>query len=153
MDADLVNPFIEATINTLATTASVSVRMQRPFHKAEGPALGDVTGVLRLSGDSSGSVTISFSESCILAVVSTMFGEAMTELNDEIRDAVGEIANMVAGQVTTKLGEGGKTVKVEMKDVVMGRPHRVTHEVTGPVVAIPFETPDGPFTIEVCLSA
>jgi chemotaxis protein CheX len=52
-----------------------------------------------------GSAAISFSEKSILGIVSAMFGENMTEIDEEITDAVGEISNMVASHVTTKLAE------------------------------------------------
>ena len=47
-----------------------------------------------------------------------MFGKDMTQINEEINDAVGEISNMVAGHVTTKIAETGKKVKVKFKEVI-----------------------------------
>ena len=80
-----------------------------------------------------------------------MFGEEMTEINDEISDAVGEISNMVAGHVTTKIGEMGKKVKVKFVKVVTGRNEEILHTERGShVVGIPFRTTKGKVLLEVC---
>ena len=150
MDANLVNPFIEATVSTLETTAQVQVKALKPYLKKEQGATGDITGVMEMTGDFSGSISISFSEKGILDIVSTMFGEEMTELNDEIKDAVGEIANMISGQVTNKLGEMGNSLKVSLAEVVMGPGQPIAHLEDKPVVALPFKTRAGKFTIEIC---
>ena len=150
MDANLVNPFIEATISTLETTAQVQVKALKPYLKKAKAATGEITGVMEMSGDFSGSISISFTEKGILAIVSTMFGEEMTELNDEIKDAVGEIANMISGQVTNKLAEMGNTLKVSLARVEMGAGHDLAHLEKKPVIALPFKTADGKFTIEIC---
>jgi chemotaxis protein CheX len=79
-----------------------------------------------------------------------MFGEEMTEMNDEIKDAVGEISNMIAGQVTTKLAELGKTMNIKLLNVEMGEGHHVAHLEKKPVVVMPFSMEKGDFVIEVC---
>ena len=111
MDAELVNPFIEGVLHILDTTAFVKVKPEAPFLKKDRKALGDISGFFEISGDISGSAAISFSEKNILGIVSAMFGEDMTQINEEITDAVGEISNMVAGHVTTKIAEMDKKVR------------------------------------------
>ncbi len=151
MDAGLVNPFIEGTLHILDTTAFVKVKPKSPFLKKNRESMGDITGVLEISGDLSGSAAISFSEQSILGVVSAMFGEDMTEINEEINDAVGEISNMVAGHVTTKLAEMDKKVKVKFKEIFHG-PDAVIQHIEGGqhVLALPFKTTKGKLVIEVC---
>ncbi len=150
MDASLVNPFIEGTLHILDTTAFVKVRPEPPFIKKNRTALGDISGYLEISGDLTGSAAVSFSEKSILGIVSAMFGEDMTEINDEIKDAVGEISNMVAGHVTTKLAELNKKVKVKFKEIKMGKDTLIPH-IDGAkyVLALPFKTTKGKVVIEV----
>jgi len=150
MDVKLVNPFINATINVLETMAFINVNAGKPYLKKENVAVGDVTGVLGLTGVANGTISVTFEEKCILAIVSNMFGETMEELNSEIADAVGELTNMVAGQARRELSEMGKVLKAAIPSVVAGRNHSITHYTDGPKIAIPFETENGAFTIEVC---
>jgi chemotaxis protein CheX len=79
-----------------------------------------------------------------------MLGEVQTELDEGIGDATGELTNMISGQARQKLEELGKSFSAAIPTVVMGEGHKVTNITTHPVVAIPFTTDNGEFTIEVC---
>ncbi len=150
MDADFVNPFIEATLHILETTATMQAKAQKPYLKRDDVAKGDISCLLDLSGDFKGTISVSFMENCILQIVSKMFMEEMTELNDDIKDAVGEIGNMICGQVTTKLTELGKSLNAKLNIVSVGKDHTITHLPDRPVIAMPYGTENGEFTIEVC---
>jgi len=79
-----------------------------------------------------------------------MFGKDMTQINEEINDAVGEISNMVAGHVTTKIAEMNKKVKVKFKEVKIGRDALIEHiEGVHHVLVLPFRTTKGKVVIEV----
>ena len=150
MDVKLVNPFIEATLHVLETMAFTKVRAGKPYLKKDQTARGDVTGVIGMTGDASGSVSVSFTEKSILAIVSNMFGEEMLELDGEISDAVGEITNMISGQARQKLESFGKHLQAAIPTVITGRDHTINHITKHPIVAVPFDTEHGAFTIEVC---
>ncbi|MCG8633596.1 MAG: chemotaxis protein CheX [Desulfobacterales bacterium] len=151
MDVTLVNPFIEGALHILDTTAFVKVKPEPPVLKTDSFLQGDISGLLEISGDLEGTAAISFSEKSILGIVSAMFGEEMLEINDEITDAVGEISNMIAGHVTTKIAELDKKIKVKFTKVVIGRNQTVEHIASGShVVRIPFRTTKGKVILEVC---
>ena len=151
MDVTLVNPFIEGTLHILDTTAFVKVTPESPYLKTTSLTQGDITGFLEISGDLSGTAAISFSKKSILGIVSAMFGEEMTEINDEIADAVGEISNMVAGHVTTKIAELSKKIKVKFVEIIMGEGQPLSHNPAGShTVSIPFRTTKGKVLLEVC---
>jgi chemotaxis protein CheX len=149
MDVRYVNPFIQATTHVLDTLAHIATQAGKPFIKKDKIARGDVTGVIGLTGKMRGTVSVSFSEPCILAIVSGMFGEDMKEMNEEIRDAVGEISNMISGQARRKLEEDGLSLSAAIPTVIMGKNHSLSHFTTYPVIAIPFQTEKGEFTIEI----
>ena len=150
MDVKLVNPFINATINVLETMAFMTVSAGTPYLKKGNVAVGDVSGIMGLTGVANGTIAVTFEEKCILAVVSNMFGETMSELNNEIADAVGELTNMISGQARRELEETGKVFKAAIPSVITGRNHSIIHYTEGPKIAIPFHTDNGEFTIEVC---
>ncbi len=150
MDVTIINPFINATINVLETMAFMKVNAGTPYLKNNNVAVGDVSGVLGLTGIANGTVAVTFEEKCILKVVSNMFGETMSELNNEIADAVGELTNMISGQARKELEEIGKVFRAAIPSVITGRNHSIVHYTNGPKIAIPFSTDDGNFTIEVC---
>ncbi|MDY6822540.1 MAG: chemotaxis protein CheX [Thermodesulfobacteriota bacterium] len=150
MDADVLNPFIEAALYVLQTSASLPAEIVKPYRKTDNAPAGDVTCMLSVTGDFNGTVVVSYTRECILGIVSNMFGEEMTELNDEIKDAAGEVTNMIAGQVTTKLAESGKSLVAKSTGVFMEEGHTVDHLEALPVLAVPYKTEKGEFTMEFC---
>ncbi len=151
MDAKLINPFINATSNVLETMAFIKSVPGKPYLKKDDVAKGDVTGVIGITGETNGTIAVTFEEACILKIVSNMFGEEMTTLNSEVADAVGELTNMISGQARRELEGLGKVFEAAIPSVVSGRSHTITHYTDGPKIAIPFTTEGGSFTIEVCL--
>ena len=150
MDANLINPFIEATLHVLETMASTRAEAGKPYLKKDRVARGDVSGVIGMTGETRGTISISFSEASILPIVSNMLGEEMKEMNEEIKDAVGEVTNMISGQARKRLDEQGRSLSAAIPTVIMGKDHSITHMTTYPIIAIPFSTDNGEFTIEVC---
>ncbi len=151
MDVNLVNPFIEATKHVLSSMAFVKTMAGKPFLKKDNIAHGDVTGIVGLIGETRGTISVSFTEQCILSIVSNMFGEEMTEINDEVKDAVGEILNIVSGQARQKLESTGRVLKGAIPTVISGKNHTITHITKSPIIAVPFDSDKGSFTIEICL--
>ena len=150
MDVRLINPFITATLHVLETMASTKAEAGKPYLKKDEVARGDVSGVIGMTGETKGTVSVSFTEKSILAIVSNMLAEEIKELNEEIKDAVGEITNMISGQARKALEELGRPLKAAIPTVIMGKNHTITHVTTYPIIAIPFSTDNGEFTIEVC---
>ena len=151
MDVKIINPFINATLNVLETMAFVKSDAGKPYLKKDDVARGDVSGVIGITGETNGAIYVTFDESCILKIVSNMFGEEMKEINNEITDAVGELTNMISGQARKELEEIGKVFHGAIPSVITGKNHKLESVTTGPRIAIPFKTDAGSFTIIVCL--
>ncbi|MDY6904764.1 MAG: chemotaxis protein CheX [Thermodesulfobacteriota bacterium] len=150
MQSEVLNPFIDAALYVLQTSASLTAEIVEPYRKTTNAPEGDITCMLTVSGEFNGSVSVTYTKECILGIVSNMFGEEMSELNDEIKDAAGEVTNMIAGQVTTKLAEAGKSLVAKPGEVLMEEGHTVDHIEGLPVIAVPYKTEKGTFTIEFC---
>lgn len=153
MDVTFINPFIKATLNVLEMMAFTKATHGKPFLKQDDKLIGDVTGVIGITGDATGTLSLSFDEKAILSIISSMFGETVDEINREAADAVGEITNMVSGQARKELEDAGKQLNAAIPSVVTGKHHTLIQVVEGPKIAIPFELSDrkGRFTIEICL--
>jgi chemotaxis protein CheX len=152
MDATIINPFINATINVLETMAFVKAKPGKPYLKKDDTAMGDVTGVIGVTGMANGTVSVTFEETSILKIVSNMFGETIETLDNEVADAVGELTNMISGQARMELEQKGKVFEAAIPSVITGKGHKIIHITEGPKIAIPFTVEEGNFTIEVCLA-
>ena len=151
MDVKLINPFINATLNVHGTMAFVKSKAEKPYQKQDNVAQGDVSGVIGLTGDANGTVSVTFDESCILNIVSSMLGEEMKELNSEISDAVSELTNMISSQARQEIENIGILLHGATPKVITDKNHKLISMVKGPKVAFPFKTDAGSFTVEVCL--
>ncbi len=150
MDVNLINPFLEATLHVLKTIARIDAEKGKPYLKKDNVAVGDVSGVIGLAGDMNGIISVTFTEKCILYIVTGMFGEEVKELNAEIGDAVGEITNMISGQARVKLEKQGTNLQAAIPSVVLGKNHTISHLTKQPIIALPFSTKGGDFTVEIC---
>lgn len=152
MDVRLINPFLEAAVNVLKTMVMMEAKPQQPYVKKERTAIGDVTGIIGITGEAEGSLSISFNKNCIFGILTNLFGSAPTEINDEVRDAVGELTNMICGDARRRLEAAGISLQAGTPTVVSGENHVIAHIVKGPIIAVPFSTPSGEFVVEIGLS-
>lgn len=152
MDVKFINPFLEGTLEVLKTMAMLDEpTVGKPYLKTGNQAKGDVSGIIGMTGSARGSLALSFSEKSILKIVSNMLGEKHMEINSEVRDAVGEITNMISGVARKKLEVQGYNISAAIPTIVSGKGHAIYHVAGGPSIIIPFETADGPFFVDVCL--
>jgi chemotaxis protein CheX len=151
MKAEFINPFLEATLSVLKTMAFLEPTAGKPFIKKNVSASGDISGIVGITGMAEGSLCLTFSKGCILHICSKMFGEEQKEINDEVKDAVGELTNVISGDSRRRLQEIGYTFQGAIPSVVSGPGHEVRHMTKGPILSIPFSSPAGNFIVEVCL--
>jgi len=152
MNVEYINPFLQATVNVLKTMAFVEAKPGKPSLKKGDEAYGDVSGVIGLTGATEGSLSVTFTQSCIEQILTNMFGEPVSGVTEEVKDAVGEITNMISGDARRVLSEKGISLEAAIPTVVAGPNHTITHMAKGPTIVIPFSTEAGAFTVEVSLN-
>ena len=147
-----VNPFINATINVLSTMGGVNPVPGKPHLKEGVEAYGDVSGIIGLAGEGvRGFFAVSFLEPCIFGIMSGMFGETYDTVGSEVKDAVGEITNMISGGAKAELSNKGYFFDVAIPTIVSGKGHHIRQVAGIPVIVVPFETEAGSFYIEASL--
>jgi len=151
MDVQFINPFLEGTAEVLKTMAMVEPTVGKPYVKTDNHAKGDVSGIIGLTGSARGSLALSFSEKSILMIVSNMLGETYADINDQVRDAVGEITNMISGVARKKLESQGYNILAAIPTVVSGKDHAILHVLGGPSIIIPFAVAGSAFYVDVCM--
>jgi len=149
MNVEFINPFLSATISVVKTMAFTEVQPGKPFLKKDQISCGDVSGVVGITGPPNGSMSLTFSKESIVQIVSNMLGESFEEVNDDIKDAVGELSNMISGTARNELGNKGYTFKTSIPTVVSGPGHEIRHMCKAPTIAIPFKTTAGAFVVEI----
>lgn len=151
-NVNFINPFLAAVMDVLGTMAQVEAKPGKPYINSRGLAVGDVTGIIGVTGFSKGSISLTLEQGAILTIVNSMLMESYTEINADIVDAVGELTNMIAGQARRALAEQGMSFQASTPSVVVGKGHKIQHTAKAPILAIPFSTATGNLVVEVCFA-
>lgn len=148
MDVKYINPFIDAVKNLFSTMINVPFTLGPPSLKKTTLPTHEISSIIGLSGTVSGCVVINLSEPVALQMVSYLIGDEVTEIDADCTDAIGEIANMIAGNAKTDFPVSGTTISVP--SVVTGK-HKVSYPSGLPIISIPCSTEKGELVIEVAL--
>lgn len=149
MDIKYINPFIESVLNNLEQMAALKAEKQQLSVTKEAKTSAEISGVIGLSGAVKGSAVISFPKPIALAVASAMFMEELTELNDDVKDAIGEFANIVVGNARNRLVDDGLDITISTPTIIVGKDHEISHPQSIPFLVIPFSTDLGVFNINI----
>lgn len=159
LDVGMINPFISATLKTLATQAQTEARPGKPFlvkidDKAYPGPLA-IAGVIHLASEKfEGTISILFTEKVFLAICSNMFGEKFEKITSELEDAAGELLNIIYGMAKTELNETqGANLRPALPTVLAGDGLRIRQRTMQKIIMLPFDTSFGQFHIEISMDA
>ncbi len=153
VNVEFINPFIDATRNVFSSMCRVEIARKKIFLKDDYKMLGDISGVMKMSGTASGSVVISMSSELARTVVGNMLGEPpATDLTQEVKDATGEIINMISGQAKASLVKTKYHFTISIPEVVTGPGHEIEHLPGTPNIVVVFEGAGHDFSLQVCLA-
>jgi chemotaxis protein CheX len=153
LDVEVINPFINATVDVLQTAARINVARKDLFLKKNYRMFGEVSGVMSLGGEAVGSVVISTSARFACALVGKMLNEpAQPAFNEIVRDGIGELVNQVAGAAKATLAESKYHFVLSLPVVVTGTGHEISHKKGSPCIVTVFEGGGGELAIQVSIS-
>jgi chemotaxis protein CheX len=142
----LIVPFVNSVRAVFSTMVKVETTVQRPHVKAN-PALNyDVSSIIGFSGDVAGSVVVSFQKDAAVKLVASFAGMELAFGTPDFADAVGELANMIAGGAKKHLGNAAS---ITVPSVIIGSGHQIARLSDVPCVVIPCTSPVGEFAVEV----
>ncbi|GAN34762.1 MAG: chemotaxis protein CheX [Candidatus Brocadia sp. AMX2] len=95
----------------------------------------DVIGMVSFTGKYHGVIALFCSKRLALKVASTMLMTELTEFTSEVKDAIGEVSNMIAGNVKTKLTAQYGDMHLSIPIVIAGEGLSITAVNNHPVVA------------------
>jgi len=151
MQAEHINPFLRAVSNTFTTMFNCEARRGAMTLVDSTVKSYPISGVIGLSGKAAGTVVINLSEEVALKAASAMLMMEMTEVDDDVIDAVGEMANLIAGQAKAELEE--YDLSVSLPSVITGKGHELRFPSNAKPIAVDFDTDFGPLRLEVGLEA
>ena len=148
MDAVYIKPFVDAVDNIFKTMLDLPFTLRKPYIKKNPEPQFEVSSIIGMSGGVSGCVVINLDEALALQLASELLDEEMTEINEDCIDAIGEIANMIAGNAKTDFPD--ENCSISVPSVVIGR-HKTSYPQGIEVISIPCEAGVGELIIDVAI--
>jgi len=149
MNVEHINPFLSATVTVFRTMLKCELVRGQPFLKNGTQPPFDISGIIGLSGAAKGTVVLSLCRESALRAAEAMLGQAPSSIDADVRDAVGELTNMIAGSAKAKLEH--LNLSVSLPSVITGKGHCIDFPRSITPVCIPFDCPWGMVAVEVGL--
>ncbi|MBF7074127.1 chemotaxis protein CheX [Glaciecola sp. MH2013] len=154
MKVEFVNPFIISLKNVIKTMATIELDVEKPKRKTNDISYGDVSGIIGMVGPQvKGSMAITFDKDLAFNIMKNMLGDAASTIDEEVRDMVGEMTNMICGGAKTALFDQGYEFEMAVPVIVSGANHSIQHKVNGPKIILTFSSDYGSAYLEICFEA
>jgi len=152
VNVDYINTFIEATEELFATMLTIKVAREKPYLKNDQVGTHYISGIIGMAGEASGSVVLSFPEQLSIDIVSDFLGEKLDSVDQNVKDGIGELANIVAGGAKKRLSDKNYAFKISIPTVVVGEKHQIARPKNVPCIVVPFKAANNEaFALEVTL--
>jgi len=120
-----IEPFLEVTRNTFKEFVGADVTPKNPhFLDPDKDIEWDISSVIGLSGAVRGAVIISMRTNLAIELTDILTGTNHTEIDADVVDAVGEIVNIIAGNIKPKVPNGDKIV-ISIPTIIKGKEHSI----------------------------
>jgi chemotaxis protein CheX len=130
---------------------AVELVREAPFIRKNFAPQHDVTGIIGLTGKTTGTVALSLPQEMALAITEKLIGERPAEVNAQVVDCIGEVTNMIAGAAKAKLEH--LQLSLGLPTVIMGRSTWIAFPSRATPISIPFRCSMGPLIVEVGILA
>ena len=122
-----------------------------PGGQAEEPAPEGVVALVGLAGEYAGTGSISCSARLACRLCSQMLMTEYQSVNDEVLDAMGEVANMIIGNIKTNLEDRFGPMGLSTPTVIHGRDFSTRGVDTQSWTKVSFRCCGEVFVVQVCL--
>jgi chemotaxis protein CheX len=145
----LVDFIKDATIEVFDTMVMMEIVPGEERKVASSSLQTNISSMIGLAGDLRGVLAIHCPDSVARAITGSLLGMVVEELDEDVKDAIGEIANMVAGGLKASLATQGTKVNLALPATVIGNALRMSHLAAGGNFFVPFSTTAGEFGVEL----
>lgn len=149
----LLEPFISAASLTLSELAQTEPAVRSVYRTALPRTLGDISAVLGLTAEGDGVLVLSFPARTAVALAGRVFSEVNQVPDDDlVRDCMGEVANVIAGQAKTLLAETPYQLVLATPSVLSGAGLEFGSRPDAKGLVVVFGSDVGDFALQLCLN-
>ena len=147
--SDIVSKIVDATVEIFTGMVMMEICQKGEPTGEIGPMKDSITGMVGLAGTHKGMLAVHFPNSLAYAITTSFLGMEVEEMNEDVQDAIGEIANMLGGNVKTILSDKGKDIQLSLPSTISGEEYTLMPQNDVDQVFIPFTAPAGTFHVEL----
>ncbi len=155
LKAELITPFVTGTKEVFETMAGLKIRRKAIYLKSNCLMYGDISGIIGLSGPTTGTCAISLPEGLAVRIIESLLGEPLGDnsARAEVNDGVGELINMIAGRAKTLLSSTTYHFDITLPTIISGKNHEFFQRKGTHCVVVVFETEHNEsFTLDVAIA-
>jgi len=149
-----IQPFIKTCTSVFHDFVNLEPEAKMPyFLEKDKTEDWDVSAVIGLTGEARGAVVISMKQDFAIKLTSVLTGNTYKTMDSEVIDAIGELVNIIAGNVKQELEDTFRLI-ISLPTIITGKEHRVNWpEGQARVICIPFSVGADSFNLSVALEA
>jgi len=151
MKVEYINPFIEGVYDLFSTMLDCQAKRGSIGLAKQGIGSHEITALIGLSGPARGTVALLFPEETAMAMVGRLLGMELTDADETLSDALGEMVNIVAGGAKAKFCDhnNGTPIDLSLPNVVKGLNYTVEYPSQTTWLNVPFSSELGSFSLRV----
>ena len=147
--AEVTDKIVESTIEIFTGMVMMDIAVAGEPMQKLGSLKQSITGMVGLAGTHKGVLAVHFPKQIALDVTSNFLGMDVSDINEDVQDVIGEIANMLGGNLKTILSDRGKDIQLSLPSTISGDQYAFSSQADADQVIIPFQAPAGIFYVEV----
>lgn len=137
---------VEITKGVFSTMVMLEVVEGNPLAEPVKKFYETVTGVVGFAGTYSGILAIHCPRNMSIHIASSMLGVEVVEMNKDVTDALGEIANMIGGDVKHIFSPKGADISLSIPTVIYGSEYSMSSAES---LVIPFLCGEDRFLVSI----
>lgn len=146
---DFAKKIIDSTEEIFTTMVFMPITAGEPLTEGQEVLDCHVSAMIGLSGDMTSMLSIHCPGNVGIGITDEMLGMEVEEVNADVKDTLGEIANMLAGGLKESLAAEEISLELSIPTTVSGKSYTVTSPTKSNRVIVPFDLEPGRFFVEI----
>lgn len=147
-ELDIAGEIFKGTQDVFSTMLSVELERE-DFTDIYSDIQSNMTSMIGLGGGIRGVLAIHCPAAIAKAITGSFLGMEVEDLDDDVKDAIGEIANMVAGNLKVSYAAIGLNVELAIPTSIVGESFRISGIAEAKRIIVPLKMAEGLFWIEL----
>jgi len=149
MDVRIINSILKSEVRVFTEAVNMKIEFEKPQIAKELAKGYDLVTLVGFNGSLSGNLVYAFDMQEALNIVGKMMGMPYNQLDDLAMSAIGELANMISGNIATNMEQIGKPIDITPPSVILGKEIHVN--VDGVILKIITKYEDKTFEVDMVL--